>query len=116
MIRSSFVRTIQELLEGRFEGQRLIDPDAISRREFRATVSAAVGEDGGDDIGGERVELINGREVEEGEDLVLGFAGGSSGDYAEDDVDRCRGEDDVGVFRDGGDHVLGEAQGDMVLQ
>lgn len=116
MVRSSFVRTIQELLEGRFEGQRLIDPDAISRREFRSAVSAAVGEDGGDDIGGEGVEMIDRREVEEREDLVFGCAGGSGGDYAEDDVDRYRGEDDVGGFRDGGDHVLGEAHGDMVLQ
>lgn len=115
LIRSSFVGIIQELLKGMFEGERLIDPDAVSSREFRPAVGAAVGEDGGDDVGGERVELVDGREVEEREDLVLGCAGGSSCDYTEDDVDRRRREDDVGVLRDGGDHVLGEAQRDLVL-
>lgn len=52
--------------------------------------------------------MVDWREVEEGEDLVFGSVGGFSGDYVEDDVDWCWGEDDVGVFRDGGDYVFGE--------
>ena len=57
-IESSFVRIQQEILERRFHIESLFDPQAIRCRYRRAATRGAVGEDGGDDLGGYSVKLI----------------------------------------------------------
>ena len=70
-IESSFVRIQQEILERRFHIESLFDPQAIRCRYRRAATRGAVGEDGGDDPGGDSVKLI----------------GRTGGDKTEDDAE-----------------------------
>lgn len=98
MARSRFINSIYHLFERRLERERPVDPDTVGEGELGAAGGGAVGEDDGDELGGEGVEFVSGLGVEEREYLGPGRAGGSGRDQAQDDVDRERGEYQVGVL------------------
>lgn len=115
MIGGSFIGVVDNILESGFEGEAAIEPNAVGEWEKGPTEGAAVGEHEGHELRGERVELLGGLGFEETEELDPGRAVRPGRDEAQDDVDRERREDEVGVFGVGGDDALRQQNGDVGL-
>lgn len=99
-----------DLLERGFQGEGSVDPNAVGEADPWSTGGRAIGEDEGDDLGGEQVEVAGGGRSEEGEELVKRWALSPRGDEGEDDVDGERGEGEVGVERGGRADMLCEPE------
>ncbi|KAL6982861.1 hypothetical protein U1Q18_016255 [Sarracenia purpurea var. burkii] len=109
MIGSRLVDGVDNVFERRLERERLIYPHPVGERQPRAAAGSAVGQDEGDELGSEGVEVVGGFGFKEGEQLVKGWAFGSGGDQAENDMDRQRREYQVRILGFVCNHLLCDA-------
>lgn len=68
MIRSRrFINSIDHLFERRLKGKRLVHTNSVGERKLWAAGGPSIAKDEGDEMGGERVEVVGGLGVEESE-------------------------------------------------
>lgn len=87
MSRCSLVNIVHNLFERRLERERFVDPNTVGSGQSGSTSRTSVGEDNGNDLGGEGAEVVVGFRAEERKKLVGGGTFGASRNQAEHHMD-----------------------------
>jgi hypothetical protein len=77
-----------DLFEGSLKRKRFIYPHTIGKREARSTSTSSVFEDDGNELRGERVEMVYGFKTEKVEKLLLCATFGASSNNAKNNLYR----------------------------